>query len=403
MYDLSPDQEEVLAWVREFARDEIRPHAAHYDEIESTPWPIIERAHEVGLYSLDFVANAALDSTGLLLPLVLEELAYGDAGIALSLFGTTLAATALMANGTPEQQAKWLPRMFEDEGGKPTVAAFCSSEPDAGSDVSSLRTRAVWDEDANHWVLNGQKMWVTNGGLGGVHVVVAVVDPTLGARGHAVFLVPPDHEGLSQGQKILKHGIRASHTAEVVLNNVALTDEFLLGGREKLEARLEKARRGERESKGVNGAMATFEASRPAVGAMAVGIARAALDYSIEYAKTREQFGKPIAATQGVGFNLAEMAARVDSARLLVLRASQMAARQEPFLRAEGSMAKWVAGEAAAHVTHQAMLIHGGNGYTREYPVERLHRDSIIFQTFEGTENIQKAVVARALTGHRVL
>src|ERR671923_793926 len=207
------------------------------------------------------------------------------------------------------------------------VAAFCSSEPDAGSDVSAMRTRAVYDEAKDEWVLNGTKTWATNGGIANVHVVVAVVDSELGSKGHASFIVPPNTPGLSQGQKFKKHGIRASHTAEVVLEDVRIPGSCLLGGKEKLDERLARAR--ERAKSGgdrvKNAAMATFEASRPAVGAMAVGTARAAYEVALEYAKTREQFGRPIIDNQGVAFQLADMATQVDAARLLVWRASWMA------------------------------------------------------------------------------
>lgn len=398
---------EILGWVHEFAEKEIRPVAAHYDEVEHTPWPVIEKAHEVGLYSLDFITEVAANESGVLLPAVLEEVAWGDAGIALALFGTTLSVTALMSNGTPKQVGEWLPQMFEADG-KPVVAAFCSSEANAGSDVSGIRTRAVRNANGD-WVLNGTKAWATNGGIANVHLVVASVDPDLGSRGHAVFVVPPGTPGLSQGQKVSKHGIRASHTAEVILDNVILTDAHLLGGPEKLEERLARARaRASAPATSTdnahttgNGAMATFEASRPAVGALALGIARAATEYACEYTTTREQFGKPIAANQGVAFTLAEMATRTDAARLLVHRAATMARHEIPFTRGEGSMSKLAASEAAVWVTGKAIQLLGGNGYAREYPVERWARDARIFTIFEGTSEIQRSVIARALTGVR--
>src|SRR6185295_18372321 len=189
------------------------------------------------------------------------------------------------------------------------------SEPDAGSDVSSMRTRAVYDEAKDEWVINGTKTWATNGGIANVHVVVAVVDAELGSKGHASFIVPPNTPGLSQGQKFKKHGIRASHTAEVVLQDVRVPGHCLLGGKEKLDERLARARErvaagGERVK---NAAMATFEASRPAVGAQAVGIARAAFEIALDYAKTRVQFGRPIIDNQGVAFQLADMKTRIDA------------------------------------------------------------------------------------------
>jgi alkylation response protein AidB-like acyl-CoA dehydrogenase len=262
-----------------------------------------------------------------------------------------------------------------------------------------MRTRAVYDEAKDEWVLNGTKTWATNGGIANVHVVVAVVDAELGSKGHASFIVPPNTPGLSQGQKFQKHGIRASHTAEVVLEDVRVPGHCLLGGKEKLDERLARAREkaksgGERVK---NAAMATFEASRPAVGAMAVGTARAAYEVALDYAKTRVQFGRPIIENQGVAFQLADMATQIDAARLLVWRASWMATAGKPFTSAEGSMSKLYASEVAKKVTAQAIQILGGNGYTREYPVERMHRDAAIYTIFEGTSEIQRMVISRAL------
>ena len=398
--DLNEDQKAVRDWVHGFAADVMRPAAAEWDEREETPWPIIQEAAKIGLYSLDFYAQQYFDPTGLGIPVVMEELFWGDAGIGLSIVGTALAAVGVLANGTEEQIGTWIPQMYGDENDV-KVAAFCSSEPDAGSDVSAMRTRAVYDEAKDEWVINGTKTWVTNGGIAGVHVVVAVVDPELGAKGHASFVVPPNTPGLSQGQKFKKHGIRASHTAEVVLDDVRVPGHCLLGGKEKLDERLARAR--ERAGKGGervrNAAMATFEASRPAVGAQAVGIARAAYETALEYARTRVQFGRPIIDNQGVAFQLADMRTRIDAARLLVWRASWMAAAGKTFEAAEGSMSKLFAGETAKAVTAQAMQILGGNGFTREYPVERMHRDAAIYTIFEGTSEIQRLVIARTLSG----
>src|ERR1700716_3338526 len=220
--DLNEDQLQIEKWVHDFAETVVRPAAHEWDEREETPWPIIEEAAKVGLYSLDFVATMFGDPTGQLLPIVSEEMTWGDAGIALSIFGTTLGVAGIFANGTPEQVAEWMPQCFGTPE-KVQLAAFGVSEPDAGSDVSSLRSRAVYDEAKDEWVLNGTKTWITNGGIDkvpNVHVVVASVEPELKARGHASFIVPPGTPGLSQGQKFQKMGIRASHTAEVVLDDV---------------------------------------------------------------------------------------------------------------------------------------------------------------------------------------
>ena len=399
--ELNDDQKQVRDWLHGFAEDVMRPAAAEWDEREETPWPIIQEAAKIGIYSLDFYAQQFFDPTGLGIPMAMEELFWGDAGIALSIVGTGLAAVGVLANGTEEQIGTWIPQMYGDVDDV-KVAAFCSSEPDAGSDVASMRTRAVYDEAKDEWVLNGTKTWATNGGIANVHVVVAVVDPELGSKGHASFIVPPNTPGLSQGQKFQKHGIRASHTAEVVLEDVRIPGHCLLGGKEKLDERLarahEKARAGGGE-RVKNAAMATFEASRPAVGAMAVGTARAAYEYALEYAKTREQFGRPIIDNQGIAFQLADMRTQIDAARLLVWRASWMATAGKPFTSAEGSMSKLFASETAKKVTGQAIQILGGNGFTREYPVERMHRDAAIYTIFEGTSEIQRLVIARTLSG----
>ncbi|MFD5739025.1 acyl-CoA dehydrogenase family protein [Streptomyces massasporeus] len=410
--ELNDEQKEVRDWLHGFAADVIRPAAAEWDEREETPWPVIQEAAKVGIYSLDFYAQQYFDATGLGIPMAMEELFWGDAGIALSIVGTGLAAVGVLANGTEEQIGTWIPQMYGDANDV-KVAAFCSSEPDAGSDVASMRTRAVYDEAKDEWVLNGTKTWATNGGIANVHVVVAVVDAELGSKGHASFIVPPGTPGLAQGQKFKKHGIRASHTAEVVLDNVRVPGSCLLGGKEKLDERLararEKAKQGgmgvpplERSREWVrvkNAAMATFEASRPAVGAMAVGTARAAYEVALDYATTREQFGRPIIDNQGVAFQLADMRTSIDAARLLVWRASWMAVNGKPFTAAEGSMSKLFASETAKKVTGQAIQILGGNGYTREYPVERMHRDAAIYTIFEGTSEIQRLVIARTLAG----
>jgi alkylation response protein AidB-like acyl-CoA dehydrogenase len=397
--ELNEDQLQVIKWVHDFAENVVRPAAHEWDEREETPWPIIKEAAQVGLYSFDFLASCFADSTGQLLPAVNEELSWGDAGIALAIFGSTLGVAGIVANGTPEQVGEWAPQCF----GTPEevkLAAFCVSEPDAGSDVSSLKTRAVYDEASDSWTLNGTKTWITNGGIADLHVVVASVEPELGSRGQASFIVPPGTEGLSQGQKFKKMGIRASHTAEVVLEDVKVPGSCLLGGKERLDERLARAKEG-KKAKG-QAAMATFEASRPTVAAQAVGIARAAYEYSLEYAKERKTFGKPIIEHQSIAFKLADMRTRVDAARLLYQRAAWMGMNGKPYLAGEGSMSKLFAGETAVWVTEQAIQILGGYGYVREYPVERWHRDSKIYTIFEGTSEIQRLIVARAISGMHI-
>jgi len=397
--ELNDDQLELQKWVHDFSANVIRPAAHDWDEREETPWPIIQEAAKIGLYGWEFLMNANMDASGVTMPVIIEELFWGDAGIGLSILGTGLAVAGIVANGAPNQIFEWLPQCFGTPE-KPELAAFCVSEPDAGSDVSSLRTRAVYDEANDEWVLNGTKTWITNGGIAAVHVVVASVDPSLGARGQASFIVPPNTKGLSQGQKFQKHGIRASHTAEVVLDDVRIPGACLLGGKEKLDERLARVRAG-KKSEG-QAAMATFEASRPAVGAQALGVARAAYEYALDYSKERRQFGRAIVENQAIAFKLADMKTRIDASRLLVWRAAWMARNAKPFTAGEGSMSKLYASETAVWVTEQAIQILGGYGYTREYPVERWHRDSKIFTIFEGTSEIQRLVISRAISGVRI-
>jgi len=412
--ELTEDQSTLQKWLHEFAADVIRPAAAEWDEREQTPWPVIQEAARAGIYSLDFFASSWGDQSGISLPLTMEELFWGDAGIGLSIVGTTLGVAGILSNGTMEQIGEWVPQCFGTEDDV-KLAALAVSEPDAGSDVSSLRTTAVYDQAKDEWVLNGVKTWITNGGIADVHVVVAAVDPELKARGQASFVVGPDFKGkgLSMGQKFKKHGIRASHTSEVILDDLRLPGSALLGEKSTLDERLARAReraaalaRGERvasaRTKGGQAAMATFEASRPAVGAQAVGIARAAYEYALDYAKTREQFGRPIVENQGIAFMLADMRTKLDASRLLVWRAAWMGKNGIPFTAGEGSMCKLFAGETAVEVTEKAIQILGGNGYTRDYPVERWHRDAKIYTIFEGTSEIQRLIISRAISGHQI-
>jgi len=398
--ELTQDQKDIREWVHGFAADVVRPAAHEWDEKEETPWPIIQEAAKIGLYGFEGVAQFFADPTGLGLPIVNEELFWGDAGIGMSIMGTTLAVAAIFGQGTGEQIGEWIPRCYGSEDDV-KVAAFCASEPNAGSDVSGVRTSAKFDESANEWVLNGQKAWATNGGISDVHVVIASVDRELGSKGHAAFIVPmSEAKGISQGTKVSKHGLRASHTADVFLDDCRIPAGNVLGGKEKLDERLARVREG-KPSKS-QAAMATFESSRPTVGAQALGIARAAYEYALEYAKEREQFGRKIIENQAVAFTLARMKLEIDAARLLVWRASWMGRNQVPFENAEGSMSKLKSGEVAVWVTERAMQILGGNGYTREFPVERWHRDAKIYDIFEGTAEIQQLVIARAISGMHI-
>ena len=402
-FALTEDQVQLRDWVHDFAERVVRPAAEEWDEREETPWPIIQEAAKIGLYSFEFLHTTFGDETGLTMPLVNEELFWGDAGIGLSIFGTHLASAAIFANGTPDQMIEWIPRCF----GTPDdvkLGAFAITEPDAGSDVASLRTRARRDGD--DWVISGSKCFITNGGIADVHVVVATVDPALGHGGHATFVIEKGTHGLSQGAKHKKLGIRASHTAEVVLDSVRVHAANLLGGSEKLEHKMARARErlnnangnGTAGERGHSGALRTLELSRPTVGAQALGIARAAYEFALDYATTRTQFGRPIITNQAISFLLADMATEIEAARMLCWRAAWMGRNAEEFDKAQGSMAKLKAGEVANWVTDQAISICGGWGYVRELPVQRWHRDAKIYTLFEGTREIQRRVIARAIS-----
>jgi alkylation response protein AidB-like acyl-CoA dehydrogenase len=389
-FEITEEQRELQKWAHDFAENVIRPAAPKYDEAEDTPWDVLEKAAEIGLYSFDFMLNGFQDPTGLTLPIVAEELCWGCAGIALAIFGSGLAVTGIVANGTPEQIFEWAPRCY-GTANDIKLGAWCMTEPNAGSDVSSLRTTAR--KDGSDWIINGQKVFITNGGIADVNVVVATVDPKLGHRGQASFIVEKGTPGLVSGKKERKHGIRASHTGEVILDEVRVPERNLLGGGEKLEEKLTRAREG--KGSGRSGMLQTLEASRPIVGAQAVGIARAAFEYALDYAKERKAFGKPIIEHQAIAFMLADMATDVESARLLVWRAAWLS-KNGTYEKAEGSMSKLRAGEAAVSVTERAIQILGGYGYIRDYPVEKWHRDAKIYTIFEGTSEIQRMVIARA-------
>ena len=423
--ELTEEQRELRAWVHGFAAEVVRPAAAEWDEREETPWPVIREAAKIGLYGFESLAEMFGDPSGLSLQIANEELFWGDAGIGMALFGTSLAVAGIFAAGTPEQLIEWVPQCFGDQD-DPKVAAFCVSEPHAGSDVSGLRTRARYDQAKDEWVISGQKAWITNGGIANIHVVVASVDPDLGARGQAAFIVPPGTPGLVGNRKIKKLGLRASHTADVFLDDVRVPGHCLLGGSERLERRIARAKETARDAaaacsvpsapsgspnsptstpavpKGGQAAMATFEVSRPTVGAQALGIARAAYEYALEYAGQREAFGRAIVENQSIAFALADMRTEIEMVRLLIWQAAWMARNEKAFDAGQGSMAKLRAGELAVSATEKAVQILGGAGYSREHPVERMYRDAKIYTIFEGTSEIQRLVIARAITGRYI-
>lgn len=397
-FELSEEQQLMKQEMHTFAKEVIRPQGRHYDETAETPYDIIQEAAKLGLYSWEGVAAMFADPTGLTFPVVNEELAWGDAGINLAIFGTTLGLSGITGRGTPEQIGKWAPECF----GTPDdihFGAYCVTEAEAGSDLSAMKTSAKRDGD--DWVLNGRKYFITNGGLPKtVHVVVASVEPELGTRGQASFVVPPGTPGLEMGRKEAKMGIRASHTAEVLLDDVRVPSDCLLGGQDRLNASLERARRG--ESSRSQAAMGTLEGSRPIVGSQAIGIARAAFEYALDYAKTRHAFGGPIVEKQQIACMLADMRMKIDAARLLVWHASWMGRAGKTFEAGEGSMAKLMAAEAAVSVTQQAIQILGGHGYVVDHPVEQWHRDSLVYKLFEGTDQILWLIVASAIANTRI-
>jgi acyl-CoA dehydrogenase len=397
--DLNEEQRDLRDWVHGFASEVVRPAASEWDEREETPWPIIQEASKVGLYGFEFLANAWADPTGLSLCLANEELFWGDAGIGMAIFGTSLAVASIYGSGTPDQMVEWVPQCFGDAD-DPKVAAFCTTEPEAGSDVAAMRTRARYDSATDEWVLSGQKAFATNGGIANVHVVTASVDSELGSRGQAGFIVPPGTPGLNATKKLRKLGLRASHTADVFLDEVRVPGRCLLGGKDALDDRLARAREGKKAVG--QAAMRTFELSRPTVGAQALGIARAAYEYALDYAKSRVQFGRPIIDNQGIAFALADMRTEIDAARLLVWRAAWMGRNNRVFEAGEGSMSKLKAGEVAVSTTEKAVQILGGAGFVRDHPVERWYRDAKIYTIFEGTSEIQRLVVSRAISGRYI-
>lgn len=391
-FSLTEEQRELQAWAREFAEREIRPVAAKYDATQEFPWPVIKKAAEAGLYSLDIYLQHQADPTGLNLPIIMEEIFWGDAGIGMALFGTGLPLAALAGSGTPEQLLEFAPGMFGTPE-EPKVAAFAVSEPQAGSDVRALRTKAVLDGD--EWVLNGTKVWISNGSVADTYIVVATVDQELGHRGQASFVVLSSDPGIRPGKKEDKLGIRASDTSEVILEDCRIPADRVLGGMDKLNRKLEKARAG--ESSRSSGALRTFETTRPFVAVMAVGVARAAMEFAVQYAREREAFGDQIIHHQAIQFMLADMAVEVETARLLTHKAAWLSASGNEFKVAEGSMSKLHAGRVCRRVTERAVQVLGGYGFVKDFPVERWYRDAKIFEIFEGTEQMQQKVVGRAL------
>ena len=389
-FSLTDEQLEYRLHCRRFAEEVIRPIAGKYDREQAVPWEAIRAAREWGLHGVEHLYRMGSDPGGLYGVIYAEELHWGCAGIALAISASSLAAAGIAASGTPEQIVQWVPECF-GEGDEIKLGAYAVTEAGAGSDVKSLRTTAR--QDGDEWVLNGTKVFISNGGIADVNVVVATVDGALGHRGQASFIVPGGTPGLSQGKKEDKLGIRASQTAEVVLEDVRVPMDYLLGGKEKLERKLERARSGQRS--GPSNALATFEITRPMVGASALGIAQAAYEWTLEYLEGEADERGPMLEQQRVQQVLADVATEIEASRLLVWRAAWMGRNGVAMTGGQGSMSKLKAGDVAMWATTILMDLVGGYAQTTDCPLEKYFRDAKIYQVFEGTAQVQRLVISR--------
>ncbi|MDD4171648.1 MAG: acyl-CoA dehydrogenase family protein [Syntrophomonas sp.] len=371
-FELTDEQREMQTMVRKFVKNEIIPVAEEYDRESKMPWPIIEKAFEIGLWNFNLPTKyGGLDLDHVTEAILIEELSYGCLGISGAWDGNTLAMTPILLAGTEEQKDRWLPQFAE----KPTLAAFCLTEPSAGSDAGGMLTKA--EKVGDEYIINGTKCFITHGGISKMNTVFAKLK---GDKRISAFLVDGDTPGISMGKVEDKLGDRASHIAEVIFEDVRVPAKDLLG----------------KEGKGFNIAMQTLDRTRMSIGAAAVGVARRGLEESIEYAKIRKQFGKPIGQHQAIGFMLADMATKVEAARCLVL----LAASEIDAGRVDskyGAMCKLYAGDIANEVAIDAVQIHGGYGYMKDYPVEKLMRDAKILQIYEGTQQVQRMVIAGSI------
>src|SRR5450631_3179316 len=387
-FSLTREQEEIRALAHEFAEKEMRPVAERYDENEETPWDVMRKAHAIGLDAtagfpeqyggggIDFITNLVRE----------EELSWGDAGIAVAIGASGLAGAAIIAMGTEEQKQKYIGMLTAPEL---KIGAMGLTEPNSGSDSMALETTATKVDGG--YLLNGTKQFCTNGGIADVQIAFATTDKSLGAAGVAGFVIEKGTPGMRQGRKERKLGVRASHTAQVIFEDCFIPDDQRLG----------YDKTGTLTGPGSVGAMIMLEATRPSVGAGALGIARAAFEFARDYSLQRVAFGKPIAKHEAIAFKLADMATEIDAAWLLTLRAAWMGQNGVPFARGEGSMAKLMAGDVAMRVTTDAVQVLGGYGYIKEYPVERFMRDAKIYQIWEGTAEIQRLVISRLILGER--
>lgn len=375
-FALTDDQEMIRRMARKFAETEVAPRAADLDRTGEFPQTIVRRLGELGFFGLPFPEEYGGSNAGTVAyALAVEEVsrACGSTGITYAAH-VSLAAAPIYMFGTKQQKERWLPAL----AGGQMLGAFALTEPSAGSDAGATRTRAELVD--GEWVINGSKCFITNASRAGVVIVMAVTEKGQGTRGISSFIVPTDSPGFSVGSHYDKLGLRASDTAEIVLTDCRVPEENLLG------------RRGE----GFKQALATLDGGRVSIGAMAVGIAQACLDASLNYAKERVQFGQPISKFQAIQFKLADMATEVELARMAVLRAAWLKDQGRPFTK-EAAMAKLFASEVAMRAATQAVQIHGGYGYMRDYPVERYFRDAKLLEIGEGTSEIQRLVIARSL------
>ena len=388
-FSLTTEQEEIRKLAHEFAVNEMRPVAAHYDETEETPWDVMQKAHDLGLDAASgFPEEYGGGGIDLMSELILtEQLSWGDAGIGVSINASGLAGAGIIAMGTEEQKKKYIGMMCDPK--KLRIGAMGLTEPNSGSDSMALETTATKVDGG--YVINGTKQFCTNGGIADIQVAFVTTDKSLGAAGIAGFVIEKGTPGMRQGRKESKLGVRASHTAQVIFEDCFVPEE----------ARLGFDKDGNATGPGAIGALLMLEATRPMVAAGAVGIARAAFEFARDYSLERHAFGKPIARHEAIAFKLADMATEIDAAWLLTLRSAWMAQNGIPFSRGEGSMAKLFAGDVAMRVTTDAVQVLGGYGYIKEYPVERFMRDAKIYQIWEGTAEIQRLVISRLILGER--
>jgi alkylation response protein AidB-like acyl-CoA dehydrogenase len=376
LFYLSDDQRMIRDLARKVAREKIVPVASQYDEAESYPAEIMRLLADQGLFGVWIPeAYGGTDMGALAVALVAEEIAWACAATATNWGATPLGGYPILLAGSDEQKARYLPRLATGD----ILAAYSLSEPGAGSDAASLQTIAVRKGD--RYILNGSKLWCSNGSNAGVITLFATVDKTKGARGVTAFLIEPGFKGFAIGKKERKMGIRASPTVAFHLEDCEVPAENRLGA----------------EGEGFKIAMRTLDYTRPMTGATAVGLAQAALDAATGYAQERKQFGQPIAAFQGLQFMLADMAIQVHASRLLVHYVAQLVDRGAASAVLEASIAKCFAADSAMKVATDAVQIFGGVGYTREFPVERFMRDAKIMQIYEGTNQIQRVIIAREL------